>query len=189
MPNVIAQKPEKHGIYRSSYGYLVKSVDKYEVTTLFYSLPSTILSQDKNESEFRDLSTLFQPGYILQDRNGDSVIDFVNARIIIPENPRESHIVCAANIAARLAYETSGINLDLVQTASVHQTYYAFPIISINTYNKNLSGLSPGQGRITFHKSDAFHEGGVISTGGADESGLITAANYFAGRYPVFYKL
>ena len=152
--------------------------------------------------EVRDLSTIFESGYILQDRNGDSVIDYVNARIVIPKNPSETHIICAANIAARLGYETSGLDLDLVDNRSSYPSSYSLPIIAIgiplkitssrgNKIHRNriTPSLAPGQGRIRYVEPDIYPEHGVVSIQGADDSGLIAASNFFAGRYPDLWKL
>ena len=69
------------------------------VTIIFQFMVLSVYAQQKDKkhvSEIRDISTIFEPGYILQDRNRDSVIDYINARIIIPDNPSETHLVCAA---------------------------------------------------------------------------------------------
>ncbi|MFC1628076.1 hypothetical protein ACFL3H_03045 [Gemmatimonadota bacterium] len=48
-----------------------------------------------------DLSTLFAPGYILQDRNSDEIVDFVDLTILLPSRPSEAIVAGAMNIAAR----------------------------------------------------------------------------------------
>ena len=57
------------------------------------------------------LSEFFKPGVVFQDRNGDGAIDFVDARIVLPEQPSAAELAAAADIAARLGYETSAMNL------------------------------------------------------------------------------
>jgi len=59
------------------------------------------------------LSELFKPGVVFQDRNGDGVVDFVDARIVLPEQPTAAELAAAADVAARLGYETSAMNLPL----------------------------------------------------------------------------
>ena len=61
------------------------------------------------------LSAVFQPGTALQDRNGDGAIDFVNARIVLPERPDASELAAASNIAARLGFETSAMDIPMVR--------------------------------------------------------------------------
>ena len=58
-----------------------------------------------------DIRDVFATGYMLEDRNGDEVVDFVNVRIVLPASPGEAHVTAAANLAARLGYETSAMDL------------------------------------------------------------------------------
>src|SRR3989304_3496822 len=53
-----------------------------------------------------DLAALFAPGGLLQDRNGDGVIDFVNARVVLGERPSAADVSAAADLAARLGVRT-----------------------------------------------------------------------------------
>ena len=57
------------------------------------------------------LADFFKPGAALQDRNGDGAIDFIDARIIMPEQPASAELAAASNVAARLGYETSAMNI------------------------------------------------------------------------------
>src|SRR5206468_6289190 len=61
------------------------------------------------------LSEFFKPGVVFQDRNGDGAVDFVNARIVLPENPTASELSAAADVAARLGFETSAMDLPVVR--------------------------------------------------------------------------
>src|SRR5690349_378170 len=58
-----------------------------------------------------DLAQLFQKGALFQDRNGDGVIDFVSARLVVAAEPDASDVAAAADIAARLGFETAAMNL------------------------------------------------------------------------------
>src|SRR5471030_896564 len=59
------------------------------------------------------LADFFKPGLVWQDRNGDGAIDFVDARIVLPEQPSSGELAAASDVAARLGYETSAMNLPL----------------------------------------------------------------------------
>src|SRR2546425_4363148 len=61
------------------------------------------------------LSEFFKPGVVFQDRNGDGAVDFVNARIVLPENPTATELSAAADVAARLGFETSAMDLPVVR--------------------------------------------------------------------------
>src|SRR5215510_8461726 len=61
------------------------------------------------------LADFFKPGVVLQDRNGDGVVDFINARIALAPEPSDAELAAAADIAARLGFETSAMDLPLVR--------------------------------------------------------------------------
>src|SRR5439155_11710585 len=83
----------------------------------------------------RDLRNVLAPGYILQDRNGDDVIDFLNVRIALPARATEAELAAAANIAARLGYETSASNLDLTISDTTRAEVFTVPMILIGAQN------------------------------------------------------
>jgi hypothetical protein len=147
------------------------------------------------DTAVRDLRNVFAPGYILQDRNGDDVIDFVNAKIVLPTGATEAELAAAANLAARLGYETSASNLDLAVFDSPRANGFEQPVILIGARNALLSqvgaastagidNLAPGEGAVGFIvPNDRFRRGG-IAIAGSDATGLIAVANYFSSRYP-----
>src|SRR5882672_2589597 len=57
------------------------------------------------------LADFFKPGLVWQDRNGDGAVDFVDARIVLAESPSSGELAAASDVAARLGYETSAMNL------------------------------------------------------------------------------
>ena len=57
------------------------------------------------------LDSLFTTGPVFQDRNGDDVVDYVRATIILGDSPSTSDVAAAADIAARLGYETMAMDL------------------------------------------------------------------------------
>lgn len=147
-----------------------------------------------------DLSNLFEHGYILQDRNNDSIIDYINYRVILPEKPSEAEVVSAANISARLGYETSSLDFDNNSYDSDEADSYDQPVIIIGSKNKILAklsdgkditgkGLKPGEGEIIFFSPDRFFKQGATIISGYDATGLIAAANYLSAYYPDIWKL
>ncbi len=143
----------------------------------------------------RDLRSVLATGYILQARNHDDVIDFVNAKIVLPARPTEADVAAAANVAARFGYETAAANLDLTTTDTARVSAYDVPVILVGSTNAliakggaelahALDGLAPGQGAAVFIAPSAFFKQGGVLLAGDDGSGLIAIAGYFAGRYP-----
>src|SRR5262245_61828958 len=62
-----------------------------------------------------DISAFFKPGVVFQDRNGDGVVDFVDARVALAESPTAGELAAAADVAARLGFETSAMDLPVVR--------------------------------------------------------------------------
>ncbi len=85
------------------------------ITTPFLALSlmwaASVRAQPVGGPQDLDLATLFAPGAILQDRNGDDVVDFVDARIVVGERPAAADIAAAADVAARLGFETTALDL------------------------------------------------------------------------------
>src|SRR5262245_38137697 len=75
--------------------------------------PPTSVQTQPLSPRAADLATLFAPGGILQDRNGDGIVDFVNARLVLGERPNVGDVSAAADLAARLGFETMAMNLPL----------------------------------------------------------------------------
>ena len=61
------------------------------------------------------LGDFFKPGIVFQDRNGDGAVDFVDARIALADHPTAGELAAAADVAARLGFETSAMNLPVVR--------------------------------------------------------------------------
>jgi hypothetical protein len=57
----------------------------------------------------------------VEDRNHDGVADFLNTRIYVADVPSARDLAAAANIAARLAFETTSINLPVGFHASAFE--------------------------------------------------------------------
>jgi hypothetical protein len=76
------------------------------------------------------LSEFFKPGVVFQDRNNDGVVDFVNAGIVLPDHPTAAELAAAANVAARLGFETTAMDLPVVRLtpAATGNTASALPV-------------------------------------------------------------
>ena len=153
-----------------------------------------------------DIRDVFATGYMLEDRNSDQVVDFVNVRIVLPASPGEAHVTAAANLAARLGYETSALNMGLAEPEGAGSNQFDVPVILIGTAGEDGTGaatgggidrslgnrtarLAPGQGAISFlPESERFTRGGMRITG-YDATGLIAAAEYASGRYPSIWGI
>jgi hypothetical protein len=148
------------------------------------------------ETTAASLSELFRPGVVFQDRNGDGAIDFVDVRIVLPEQPSAAELAAASDVAARLGFETSAMNLPMVRlkpdaTGTTGSAESLAPQIFIGA--KSLAGsgvtldaiggagLKTGDGAVI-----AFSQGGklAIAVLGGNDSGISSAAVMLAGHLP-----
>jgi len=146
------------------------------------------------EASLRDLRGILDTGLILQDTNDDDVVDFVATRILLPPSPTESEVAAAANLAARLGYETSAMDLGLSGTAGTRRRYPE-PVILVGIGAVEAAGmadhadpirggLAPGQGIVAYLPAVGGLSRGGVALVGYDATGLLSAAEYLSGRYP-----
>ncbi len=141
------------------------------------------------------LSDLFKPGVILQDRNGDEAIDFVDVRIVLQQHPSEGELAAAADVAARLGFETSAMNLPLAkpfqagavspsESAAAPQIFVGAKSLAGSGVTVDAiggAGLRAGDGLVA-----AFTASGkpAFALLGTDDDGLNAAAVMLGGHLP-----
>jgi len=130
------------------------------------------------------LSDLFKPGLVFQDRNGDGVVDFVDARIAVPNQPTAAEVAAAADVAARLGFETTAMNIPVErQDGSATIFIGARSLAGSGATAESLggAGLKAGDGVVA-----AFTARGkpAVAVFGGDDAGLMTAAVQLAGHLP-----
>jgi hypothetical protein len=142
-----------------------------------------------------DLTRIFEPGMILQDRSGDGVVDFVNASIVLGDVPSPAIVAAAADIAARLGHETLAMNIPLNTRLSGSGQAACVGCILIGRGAVESAGLSMSEAGL-----NALGEGeGLVAAvevrgqsylvvAGADEAGTRAAAHAFAGRLPRLWE-
>ncbi|HEY3160082.1 MAG TPA: hypothetical protein VGJ78_14050, partial [Vicinamibacterales bacterium] len=145
------------------------------------------------------LATFFKRGVVFQDRNSDGAIDYVNARIVLAEEPTAGELAAAADVAARLGFETSAIDLPLVARslqASGSGSAEAValrdaPTIFVGAKSLVGSGTTAGSlGAASLKAGEglvaAFTASGqpAVAVLGADEAGFNTAVVMLAGHLP-----
>jgi Zinc carboxypeptidase len=146
-----------------------------------------------------DLVSLFAANGLTRDTNGDGIADAVAARVIVPAQPALEDSLAAANLAARLGFETSAFSLPLVvRDDQAEARSSALPIIVGRSNSfvralaaKNelaLAALKPGQGLIAL-VSSPFGNGPAIVVAGGDDKGTLAAANVVAGRLPRLWNM
>ena len=130
------------------------------------------------------LDVLFEPGRILHDRNGDGVVDDVSVGLVHADDAGAGELAAVADVAARLAFETSAITLPLARSSSQGTTVVVGRAALQRmdaSFDLDAAPLAPGQGVIA--AAEAGGHGTVIVAGG-DDDGTRAAAAAFAGRLP-----
>jgi len=141
------------------------------------------------------LSDFFKPGVVFQDRNGDGVVDYVAARLALPERPTPGETAAAAAVAARLGFETTAMNLpvprfaspgspDQASTGSEATVYIgakSLPKSATAGDALGLAALKPGDGSVVAFTADGKP---AVALLGGDDAGVAAAAVAFAGRLP-----
>src|SRR5262245_13496603 len=82
---------------------------------LFVVLAGAVGRTAPADTAAASLSEFFAPGVVFQDRNGDGAIDFVDARVVLGEQPSPAELAAAADVAARLGFETSAMDIPVVR--------------------------------------------------------------------------
>jgi hypothetical protein len=151
-------------------------------------------------SAIPDLAQVFSKGTYLQDENDDGVIEAIHAKIVIPAKASPEEIAVAANIAARLGFETSAFTPGLgVADSDIKAGAETTPFILVGRANSlvqrlisekkiDLSALQPGQGLATIVRQ-AFGSTDALVVAGADDAGTHAAGTAMTARLPYLWQL
>jgi hypothetical protein len=140
------------------------------------------------DAKAASLADLFKPGVLFQDRNRDGVVDFVNARIVLADHPTTGELAAAADIAARLGFETSAMDLPMVRLkpdAATPAIYVgASALAGSGTTAAQLGGanLKAGEGLVAAFATAADQP--AIAVLGGDDDGVTAGAIMLAGHLP-----
>ena len=132
-----------------------------------------------------DLATIFDLGSLVGDTNGDAVPDFVNASLVLGDAPSAAESAAAAEISARLGFETMALDLPIARGAGG-----PLPIVigrgGLTAAGLTAPGMDPtsldsGEGVVGVAELDGRSWIFVL---GGDDAGLRMAARLFAGVLP-----
>src|SRR6185369_8532537 len=71
------------------------------------------LGRSEPSAAAASLADFFKPGVVFLDTNGDGIVDSVNARLVLSNHPTAAELAAAADVAARLGFETSAMDLPI----------------------------------------------------------------------------
>ena len=142
--------------------------------------------QTAPQESLTGLEGIFSTGPVLQDRNGDEVVDFVEAAIVLGEAPTAQEVAAAADIAARLGHETMAMNVPVASEPGAAATGIlvgngAVARAGLRAADAGVQGLSPGEGVVRMVSGSGRS---WVVVAGADDAGTRAAADAFAQRLP-----
>lgn len=157
-----------------------------------------VLSQSTAAATTWDLANLFgtETRVLLLDENGDGFTDALKTSIVLPEKPSAAEAAAAAEIGARLGFETMGMDLPLATVdASAGQVVNPILIGRENRLLKEaergsqnkLEPLGKGQGAIQLAPGALGTTAVLVA--GIDDAGTLAAGRYFAGRLPYVWDV
>ena len=132
------------------------------------------------------LADPYRLGGLLRDRNGDAVADSVAAALMLGATPSADELAAAADIAARLGFETMAMDLPLGREPSADGVAIAVGAAGlaragVDAAAIGAAGLRAGEGLVTI---TAVGTRPVVAIAGGDDAGVRAAAETFAGRVP-----
>ncbi len=127
------------------------------------------------------------PG-LLRDENADGVPDRLGATFVLPPNPTLAERVAAAEVAARLGFETMALDLPLVLGATPGRVAVligrrALAEAGLAAADFEVGELKEGEGAVAVAETGAPPQR-WLAVLGADDEGLLRAARLLAGAMP-----
>ena len=148
------------------------------------SRPQATAASPAQAAALPALQDLFAPGGpILRDRNGDGTIDLADASIVVPDAASPAEVAAAANIAARLGFESAEMNLPLRSGGHVVIAVGAAALTRAGLPGgvPGIVGAPAGEGLVQLAGAA---ERPVLAVVGSDGEGTRAAGEYLAGRFP-----
>jgi len=161
---------------------------------------ASALSAPAADGTPQGLDAIYAAGRALRDTNADGVIDAVAARVVVPAEASAEDLEAAANIAARLGFETTALTFPIVVRDSdvTDPAAVGLPVLvgRGNAFLKTLAargaitlgGLAAGQGLVEVVRSPLGGPDGVVVVGG-DEAGTLAAGIELAARLPRVWNM
>lgn len=135
------------------------------------------------------LAAVWSVGGMIDDRNGDGVTDAATASFVLGETPTADEVAAAAEVAARLGFETSALTLPLIKEPAETRVVVgqsALTRLKLDVRPLELPRLAAGEGLVRVAVVDGVRH--VLVLGG-DGAGLRAAARVLAGRVPYVWTL
>jgi Zinc carboxypeptidase len=158
----------------------------WSVTLLVAAAIGAFAWQDTRTTE-TPLSDPFATGWMLADTNEDGIADFIAGKIVVPAHPSAVENAAAADLAARAGYGTTGLTPPIVVTAdpgSGPRIWVGRDAIPAALAAEAANWIA----RLGKEEGGAFALGDGIAILGAEDAGLLAAAEAYASRAPYQWK-
>jgi hypothetical protein len=135
------------------------------------------------------IENAFQLGLIVQDTNGDQLADAVCGHVVVAQSPTAAENTAAANLAARIGYETTALTLPIVVRGSVQPgkgcaAEKASLWVGRAALNSAAAIADKEAGEFQIGEGGVFSVPGGLVFVGADSSGLLASANAYSAHAP-----
>ncbi|MGI8742005.1 MAG: M14 family zinc carboxypeptidase [Bryobacteraceae bacterium] len=154
---------------------------------LLFALSMLLASQVRPPERLMDP---FSSGWILQDTNGDGIIDFIAGKVVVPAHPSAAENAGAADVAARLGFSTTGLTPPIVISAGEDRNDGPRIWIGRGAVPARYgAAVSVQANRLQADEGGVFIVEGNLAVLGHDDAGLLAAAEAFAARAPYLWKV
>ena len=135
------------------------------------------------------LCDAFAPGWMLLDTNGDGILDAVAGKVVVPENSTAAVNAAAANVAARIGYATTGLNMPLVIAKPEDRNDGPRIWVSAQAAPaKYAPAIAALMNQLQQNEGGVFELEGNLVVLGQSEAGLMAAAEAYAAHAPYLWK-
>jgi len=165
--------------------------------TLLAALAALLCAQAL-PADVDSLSRLFVPGKAVLDLDGDGFPEKPALTIIVPDRPTAGELALAADIAARVNFESLAVDFGLVRRESdisgasspplpiLIGTHLAWTREALKERGLDPAVLAPNEGRIFLFTRKG--QSGIACVAGSDETLLKTGRAFFL-RWPYFWEI
>ena len=149
------------------------------------------------EVKLLSLTDVFAHGFGVLDGNGDGLADALGATILLPEGASPWHAAAAAELAARLGYETSALSFPVVtdDPAALGSKRLVIECGLVGDFRSEIEACCPilldvlGANRGAVVALPSEDEMMSLAIAGYDGPGLHEAAAQFASRWPNAWEI
>jgi len=131
----------------------------------------------------------FATGWMLTDTNGDGIADFISGKVVLPDRPTAAENAAAANLAARLAFGSTGLTLPLVVTAAAGTGDGPRIWVGKNAVPAPTPELASLMSGLEKEEGGVFAAGANLAIVANDDPGLAAAAEAYAARAPYQWRV